>query len=111
MHWRLGYVRLGALATMVAAFGAASLSPAAAQGTPEQQQLCSGDAMRLCGDMIPDVPRITACMVARRAELSPGCRSVFRYEPAPSETRAVPVRTARPGVAKPRKAKSARRRR
>jgi hypothetical protein len=46
--------------------------------TQEQQQLCTGDAMRLCGSEIPDVDRVTACMVAKQAQLSDGCKSVFR---------------------------------
>jgi hypothetical protein len=49
--------------------------------TQEQQQLCTGDAMRLCGDAIPDVDRVTACMIQKRAALSDGCKAVFRYEP------------------------------
>ena len=31
--------------------------------TPEQEQLCTGDAMRLCSSEIPDVDRVTACMI------------------------------------------------
>lgn len=55
--------------------------------TQEQQQLCSGDAMRLCSSEIPDVDRVTACMVQKRAELSDGCKSVFRkMEPAAPAT-------------------------
>ena len=51
--------------------------------TQEQQQLCTGDAMRLCGDAIPDIDRVTACMIAKQSQLSEGCRSVFRKtEPA-----------------------------
>jgi hypothetical protein len=53
-------------------------APAAAQGTPEQRAACSGDAQRLCGQFIPDVDRITACMSRNRRHLSPGCRRVFR---------------------------------
>ncbi|WP_249158532.1 hypothetical protein [Bradyrhizobium jicamae] len=49
--------------------------------TQEQQQMCTGDAMRLCGDAIPDVDRVTACMIRQRALLSDGCKAVFRYEP------------------------------
>ena len=49
--------------------------------TQEQQQMCTGDAMRLCGDAIPDVDRVTACMIQKRASLSDGCKAVFRYEP------------------------------
>src|SRR3978361_217810 len=60
----------------------ASLLPGAAQAyTPEQQQACTPDAFRLCGDAIPDVDRVTACMIARRAQLSPGCRMYFRSPP------------------------------
>jgi hypothetical protein len=51
--------------------------PAAAQGTPEQRQACQPDAMRLCSEFIPDVERITACMVKNRIRLSPPCRAVF----------------------------------
>jgi hypothetical protein len=54
-------------------------APAAAQnhGTPEQQQACQPDAMRLCSEFVPDVDRITACMVKNRIRLSPPCRAVF----------------------------------
>jgi hypothetical protein len=43
----------------------------------DAQQMCTGDAMRLCGHEIPNVQRITACMVKQRANLSPGCRAVM----------------------------------
>ncbi len=67
-----------------------SLLPTAGQAyTDQEQQACSGDAFRLCGPEIPDVDRVTACMVARKAELSPGCRVFFRPGPEPvSETSA-----------------------
>jgi hypothetical protein len=45
--------------------------------TQEQEQACSGDAMRLCSADIPDVDRITACMERQRRALSPGCAAVF----------------------------------
>ena len=48
--------------------------------TAEQQQACMGDAFSLCGSEIPDVQRVTACMVRKQAELSPGCRVYFRAE-------------------------------
>jgi hypothetical protein len=57
---------------------AVSLAPAMAQGTPEQRQACQGDAMRLCSEFVPDVERITACMVKKRIRLSPGCRVLFQ---------------------------------
>ena len=45
--------------------------------TLEAQQMCTGDAFRLCSDEIPDIPKITACMFKHRADLSPGCRAVM----------------------------------
>ena len=48
----------------------------------EAQQMCTGDAMRLCGHEVPNVQRITACMVRQRANLSPGCRAVMDREGA-----------------------------
>jgi hypothetical protein len=71
---------------------AVSISPAAGQGyTPEQEQACSGDAFRLCGAEIPDVARVTACMVARKSELSPPCRAQFGPDPAAREAVARPA--------------------
>jgi hypothetical protein len=46
--------------------------------TIEQVQACSGDAMRLCKDAIPDVHRIRDCMIAKKAELSKACQAMFR---------------------------------
>ncbi|MDB5609958.1 MAG: hypothetical protein JWP25_6858 [Bradyrhizobium sp.] len=43
----------------------------------EAQQMCTGDAFRLCSSEIPDVSRITACMFKQRANLSAGCRTVM----------------------------------
>jgi hypothetical protein len=70
------------LAGMTAALGLAWAAafmpaPAAAQGTPEQRQACQPDAMRLCSEFVPDVERITACMIKNRIRLSPACRAVF----------------------------------
>ena len=49
-----------------------------AAGTPEQQWACTQDAFRLCFRDIPDVSRITACMVRNIQRLSPLCRAQFR---------------------------------
>jgi hypothetical protein len=43
----------------------------------EAQQMCTGDAFRLCSSEIPSVSRITACMIKKRASLSAGCRAVM----------------------------------
>jgi hypothetical protein len=45
--------------------------------TQQEQQMCTGDAMRLRGEYIPNVDRITACMVSKHDQLSEGCKSVF----------------------------------
>ena len=57
----------------------AALGTAAQAYTAEQQQMCTSDAMRLCASEIPDVERVTACMVQKRAQLSDGCKAVFHY--------------------------------
>jgi len=46
--------------------------------SPEAQQMCTGDAFRLCSSEIPNIPRITACMMKQRANLSSGCRAISR---------------------------------
>jgi hypothetical protein len=51
--------------------------PAAAQGTPEQQQACTPDVMRLCSAFVPDVAKITVCMNHNRASISPACRAAL----------------------------------
>ena len=43
----------------------------------EAQQMCTGDAFRLCSSEIPNVSKITACMFKHKAELSAGCRTVM----------------------------------
>ena len=43
----------------------------------EAQQMCSGDAMRLCSSEIPNVAKVTACMLRNRTNLSTGCRTVM----------------------------------
>jgi hypothetical protein len=93
----------------------ASIGPAANQTyTPEQEQACTGDAFRLCSSEIPDVGRVTVCMVAKKSQLSPACREQFRPDPEPSAAAARPagrptvIRPATPRKAvgaKPRKAK------
>jgi hypothetical protein len=97
---------------------AISVGSAAAQSyTPEQQQACTGDAFRLCSSDIPDVDRITACMIRNKSQLSPPCRAQFRSDPEPGEVsarsagRPMVIRPATPRKAvstKPRKKKPAR---
>jgi hypothetical protein len=48
----------------------------------EAQQMCTGDAFRLCSSEIPNIPKITACMIKNRSNLSTGCRAVMDKEAA-----------------------------
>jgi len=75
-----------------------ALTSASLAYTPEQQQRCQGDAMRLCGEFIPDVDRITACMIAKKSQLSEGCKAVFNGEPTQSAAASYPsgARASRP---------------
>jgi hypothetical protein len=58
----------------------------------EQQQACTGDAFQFCGPEIPDVERVTACMIRNKARLSAGCRAHFRpASPAPSAAAGQPT--------------------
>jgi hypothetical protein len=48
----------------------------------EAQQMCTGDAFRLCASEIPNIPAVTACMIKHKADLSAGCRGVMDHEAA-----------------------------
>jgi hypothetical protein len=43
--------------------------------TAEGRSLCSGDAYRLCAAEIPNISKITSCMLAKKSQLSAPCRS------------------------------------
>jgi hypothetical protein len=54
------------------------LDGANAQASPDVEQACTPDAMKLCSDVIPDVPKVTACMSAKYSKLSEACRAAMR---------------------------------
>jgi hypothetical protein len=62
-----------ALATSLSALSSTSSFAFSA----EAQAMCTSDAFRLCSSEIPNIPKITACMVKHRVELSAGCRTVM----------------------------------
>jgi hypothetical protein len=77
---------------MLATALAVSMWPATGRAyTPEQEQACTSDAFRLCSSEIPNVDRVTACMVAKKSQLSPPCRAQFGPDPAPSQAAAPPA--------------------
>jgi hypothetical protein len=80
MAFTASTVRHGKL-LIATTFAFAMLTTVSHAYTPEQEQMCTGDAMRLCSSEIPDVERVTACMVQKRAQLSDGCKAVFHYVP------------------------------
>ncbi len=73
--------------------------------TPEEQAACQPDAFRLCGSEIPNIDRVKACMLARRAQLSPECKRYFRPDPQPVSVTTEPA--GRPVNIRPRAAKPA----
>jgi hypothetical protein len=85
------------LFVLVAAAVACSVLPHVGYAyTPEEQQACQGDAFRLCGPEIPDVDRVTACMVAKKSQLSPGCAVYFRRGPATKAASSKPRKSRKP---------------
>jgi len=76
-------IGIPALGMALAALLVAVFPSAGRAYTPEEQAACQPDAFRLCGSEIPDVERVTACMIARRAQLSPECKRFFRPDPEP----------------------------
>jgi hypothetical protein len=68
-----------------AAFAAVS-STASFAFSSEAREQCTGDAFRLCSSEIPNIPKITACMIKHRADLSVGCRGVMDRELASTKT-------------------------
>ena len=88
-------------ATLAIALSLPLLSTSAHAYTQEEQQACQPDAFRLCGSEIPDVDRVTACMIAKKAQLSPQCRQFFRAGPEGDEAAARPVAAGRPMSIKP----------
>lgn len=64
---------LGLVLLLAVQFGAGTAS---AQGV-DVRQACTPDAMRLCNEFIPDEAKVKSCMMAKRRELSVGCRTAI----------------------------------
>jgi hypothetical protein len=75
------YQTIASLLAFTATAFAFQTSPGLAFSS-EAQQMCTGDAMRLCSSEIPDISRIRACMVRNKSHVSPGCRAVMDREAA-----------------------------
>ena len=65
------------------------------RGTWEQQMACTPYVWRLCGDQIPDVNRIVACLQRNTPNLSGSCRAVFESNNSVAQSQAAPSHRAR----------------
>ena len=70
-------IRQAGLVLAIAVSFSALSSSSSFAFSAEAQQMCTGDAFRLCSSEIPDIPAITACMMKHRTDLSTGCRTVM----------------------------------
>ena len=70
-------LRRAGLALAIAASFSAVTSTSGFAFSAEAQSMCTGDAFRLCSSEIPNIPKITACMMKQRTSLSSGCRAVM----------------------------------
>jgi len=70
-------LRQAALVLAVAASFSALSTTSSFAFSAEAQQMCTSDAFRLCSSEIPNIPKITACMIKHRSDLSTGCRAVM----------------------------------
>ncbi|CCD95686.1 conserved exported hypothetical protein [Bradyrhizobium sp. ORS 375] len=73
-------LRAAALTVVAAATLSTVASRTSFAFSAEAQQMCTGDAFRLCSSEIPNIPAITACMIKNRSSLSSGCRTVLDKE-------------------------------
>lgn len=78
--------------------GVSSGSGAALAYSQEQQEACTSDAMRLCSGFIPDVDRITVCMIQNKRQLTPRC--AVHFQP-PVRAGLAPGRVRKPQNIKP----------
>jgi hypothetical protein len=81
----------------------AGLAPATAQQSIEERRACAPDVVRLCREFVPNTELINTCLMEKKAELSPGCRTVM-FGPEPNvATPATPAK--QPAASKPEKPK------
>jgi hypothetical protein len=104
----IGWGRVRAASLLSTTVMSVTLPAAAYAYTAEQEQACTNDAFRLCSSEIPDVDRVTACMVRNKAQLSPPCRAQFGPDPAAETASVAASRPLNIRPAKTRKPVSAR---
>jgi hypothetical protein len=72
MRLRMDLIAIAVVAASIGGSGAA-----VAQGTMQQQNACEPDVFRLCGNYIPNVGEIVACLRGNEARLSQPCHQVM----------------------------------
>lgn len=76
---------------ILAAFMLAVAAPLPAIAyTQADIEACTPDAMRLCQAAIPDVNRVTLCLVQNKRQLSPACTVAFNRSRGPNADRERP---------------------
>jgi hypothetical protein len=80
----------------------AGMAPATAQQSIEERRACAPDVMRLCREFVPNTEMINTCLMEKKAELSPGCRTVM-FGTETDVTPAIPAKQQ--PVSKPEKPK------
>jgi len=77
----MSIIRSAACAAMVLTIAtpltAATLPTEKEKLRAEAEHVCYDDAQKLCPDAVPDEAKVTVCMKAKKANLSPACRKVF----------------------------------
>jgi len=82
-------IRHAGLALAFAASFSAISSTSSFAFSAEAQEKCTSDAFRLCSSEIPNISKITACMMKNRSSLSTSCRGVMDKEMAAAKTNKV----------------------
>jgi hypothetical protein len=103
MNQRRIYLSAGLFIALSITGQNSALAQGTPQGTPEQQAACQPDVMRLCGNFIPDVDRIVACLKYNEPNLNPACHDVmFPYVPEEPKPKPRPKAKPKPKKTEPR---------
>ena len=65
-----------AAAALIVSLAAGSLAQAQSGPTPQEQMACRSDAGKFYAEHIGKPPQMNACLKAKKANLSDGCRKV-----------------------------------
>ena len=77
----------GLAATLAVLMVTGGAQPALAQASDAAER-CTPDVMRLCSEFVPDAGRITACLKAKRRQLTPSCATAMQPQGGKHKRRA-----------------------